>query len=86
MVSLYLTSTGDGQQRFSFSTSVDSASWAEVTGTLLPTWTGALIESHWHVNTGSTTADFKVDDAALIELTPGEMAPVAGTWRRDQLP
>ncbi|NLS93368.1 MAG: hypothetical protein GXX96_14520 [Planctomycetaceae bacterium] len=65
-ISLRVVSTGSGTQTFSTTwTTVDSAVFATVAGSITPTWTGSLVEAKWFVESESSSGEFWFDDAGL---------------------
>jgi len=80
---LYARDTGGTERSVELGPVVVDGPWQVISGTITPTWSGALAEAELRVVTESEADPFYMDDALLIAQRDRHgMAPIAGTWQQ----
>ncbi len=82
-VTIYVDGSGSSAKAYSTDWVKVETSWTEVSGTVTPTWSGALEFACLYISTYSTTQDMSVDDVSMIADTGAGVALVAGSLRRE---
>lgn len=82
-IGVRVTNLGGTTSEFTLTGVSIADAWVKVSGTITPSWSGAIRSGTFFADTLLTTQDIDIDDVVLIDAGLPPLLPVRGTFRQE---